>query len=130
MPGETSFGASFAADAANEGRLMAVNISAWSIRHPLPPIIMAVSHDGDRLYQLQPAAHHADAQCRCAGDIGHDRAIRRQPRGAESKVTKLIEDAVSSVTGAHHITSLITDGISNTTILFRLETIPIARSMT
>ena len=44
------------------------------------------------------------------------------PAELESKVTKAIEDAVSSVAGAHHITSQITDGISNTTILFRLET--------
>ena len=38
------------------------------------------------------------------------------------QVTKIVEDAVAGVTGAHHINSVITDGISNTTILFQLET--------
>ena len=38
------------------------------------------------------------------------------------RATKAVEDAVSGVAGSHHINSVITDGISNTTILFRLET--------
>jgi multidrug efflux pump subunit AcrB len=44
------------------------------------------------------------------------------PAELESRVTKAVEDAVSGVAGAHHINSTITDGISNTTITFRLET--------
>src|SRR3954452_10066722 len=44
------------------------------------------------------------------------------PAELESRVTKAVEDAVSGVAGSHHINSVITDGISNTTILFRLET--------
>jgi multidrug efflux pump subunit AcrB len=44
------------------------------------------------------------------------------PAELETQVTKNIEDAVSGVEGVHHITSLITDGLSNTTIQFRLET--------
>jgi multidrug efflux pump subunit AcrB len=44
------------------------------------------------------------------------------PAELESRVTKAVEDAVSGVAGAHHINSVITDGISSTTITFRLET--------
>ena len=44
------------------------------------------------------------------------------PAELESKVTKNIEDAVSSVPGVRHINSLISDGISTTTIVFNLET--------
>ena len=44
------------------------------------------------------------------------------PAELESRVTKAVEDAVSGVAGSHHINSVITDGISSTTITFRLET--------
>ncbi len=44
------------------------------------------------------------------------------PAELESQVTKKVEDAVAGVEGAHHINSEITDGISTTGILFRLET--------
>jgi hydrophobe/amphiphile efflux-1 (HAE1) family protein len=44
------------------------------------------------------------------------------PAELESQVTKTVEDAVSGVAGAHHITSGISDGISSTTIQFRLGT--------
>src|SRR5208282_1728786 len=44
------------------------------------------------------------------------------PAELEAKVTKTIEDAVSGVTGVRHIDSLVTDGISSTTIIFLLDT--------
>ncbi len=43
------------------------------------------------------------------------------PAELEAQVTKIIEDGVSGVQGVRHIESSITDGISNTTIQFRLE---------
>ncbi|AWI03215.1 efflux RND transporter permease subunit [Clostridium drakei] len=44
------------------------------------------------------------------------------PDQMESKITKKIEDAVAQISGVKHITSTITDGNSNTTIEFSLET--------
>src|SRR5258708_33342557 len=44
------------------------------------------------------------------------------PAEFESQVTKKVEDAVAGVEGTHHIDSIVTDGISTTTIIFRLET--------
>jgi multidrug efflux pump subunit AcrB len=43
------------------------------------------------------------------------------PAELEAQVTKTIEDGVSGVEGARHIASTITDGVSVTTIQFRLE---------
>src|SRR4029077_10906651 len=101
---------------------MALNISAWSIRHPVTPIVMA-------------------AAIVALGFISFVRlTITRMPNvdvplitvtisqfGAapgelESQVTKKVEDAVAGVAGAHHINSTITDGISITSITFRLGT--------
>ena len=101
---------------------MAVNISAWSIRHPLPPIVMAAAIValGFISFQKLPITlmPNVDAPV-ISVTIAQFGA---SPAELESKVTKAIEDAVASVAGAHHISSQITDGISNTTIQFRLET--------
>ena len=101
---------------------MAVNISAWSIRHPLPPILLAAAIIalGLAAFAKLPVTRmpNVDAPVISVTVVQFGAA----PTELESQVTKPIEDAVSSVAGAHHITSLITDGISNTTIVFRLET--------
>ena len=101
---------------------MAVNISAWSIRNPLPPVIVAAA-----IIALGLAAFAKIPVTRMPNVDAPVISVTVAQFGAaptelESQVTKQIEDAVSSVAGAHHITSLITDGISNTTIMFRLET--------
>jgi multidrug efflux pump subunit AcrB len=99
-----------------------MNISAWSIRHPLPPIVLsaAILALGFISFGKLPITRmpNVDAPVISVTVTQFGAA----PTELESQVTKLIEDAVSSVAGAHHITSLITDGISNTTIVFRLET--------
>ena len=46
------------------------------------------------------------------------------PGALETQVTKKVEDAVASVAGFHRVASAITDGISSTTITFRLGTDP------
>lgn len=101
---------------------MAVNISAWSIRRPLPSIVMAAAilALGMLSFMNLPITRmpNVDAPVISVTVFQFGAA----PAELESQVTKVIEDAVSSVAGAHHITSLITDGLSNTTIMFRLET--------
>src|SRR5262249_1248088 len=101
---------------------MAVNFSAWSIRHPLPPIVMSAA--------LVALRHLTFAQRRITklpnGDVPVSSVTSTQfgaaPAELETQVTKTLEDAVSGIEGAHHINSSITDGISNTVVTFRLET--------
>ena len=101
---------------------MAINISAWSIRHPLPPLVMAAAIValGWISFTKLPITRMPNV------DVPVISVTITQfgaaPAELESRVTKAVEDAVSGVAGAHHINSVITDGISNTTILFRLET--------
>jgi hydrophobe/amphiphile efflux-1 (HAE1) family protein len=101
---------------------MALNISAWSIRNPLPSVVfsiillvlgwisftkLAVTHLPNADI---PVISVAVAQFGAA------------PAELESQVTKIIEDGVSGVEGVRHISSSITDGLSVTTIQFALET--------
>ena len=101
---------------------MAINISAWSIRHPLPATVMfaAIVALGYLSFSRLPITQLPNA------DIPVISVTITQfgtaPAELETQVTKTIEDAVSGVEGVNHITSSITDGIATTTVTFRLET--------
>lgn len=101
---------------------MALNISAWSIRQPLPSAVFSIillilgwmSFTNLAITRLPnadiPVISVAVSQFGAA------------PAELESQVTKIIEDGVSGVENVRHITSSITDGLSVTTIQFSLET--------
>ena len=101
---------------------MALNISAWAIRNPLPPIVFSII-----LLVLGWMSFTKLAVTRLpSADIPVISVAVTQfgaaPSELESQVTKTIEDGVSGVEGVRHITSSITDGMSVTTIQFALET--------
>jgi multidrug efflux pump subunit AcrB len=101
---------------------MASNISAWSIRHPLPSVLFSII-----LLILGWVSFTKLAITRLpSADIPVISVAVSQfgaaPAELESQVTKTIEDGVSGVEGVRHISSSITDGLSLTTIQFALET--------
>ncbi|HEX2635409.1 MAG TPA: efflux RND transporter permease subunit, partial [Bradyrhizobium sp.] len=101
---------------------MALNISAWSIRHPLPSVVFSIV-----LLALGWISFTKLAVTRLpSADIPVISVAVSQfgaaPAELESQVTKTIEDGVSGVEGVRHISSSITDGLSVTTIQFALET--------
>jgi multidrug efflux pump subunit AcrB len=101
---------------------MAVNISAWSIRQPLPAIVMAmvIMLLGYISFGKLPITKLPNV------DIPIISVTITQfgaaPAELESQVTKTVEDAVSGVAGVRHILSSITDGVSSTIIQFQLDT--------
>ena len=101
---------------------MAVNISAWSIRNPLPPVVMAaaIMALGYISFTKLPITRMPNV------DVPVILVLITQfgaaPAELESQVTKKVEDAVVGVAGAQHINSSITDGVASTTITFRLGT--------
>jgi multidrug efflux pump subunit AcrB len=101
---------------------MALNISAWSIRNPLPSVVFSII-----LLVLGWVSFTKLAVTRLpSADIPVISVAVSQfgaaPAELESQVTKTIEDGVSGVEGVRHISSSITDGLSVTTIQFALET--------
>ncbi len=101
---------------------MALNISAWSIRHPLPSVVFSII-----LLVLGWISFTKLAITRLpSADIPVISVAVSQfgaaPAELEAQVTKTIEDGVSGVEGVRHISSSITDGLSLTTIQFALET--------
>src|SRR5215469_14240529 len=101
---------------------MALNISAWSIRNPLPSVVFSII-----LLVLGWVSFTKLAVTRLpSADIPVISVAVAQfgaaPAELESQVTKTIEDGVSGVEGVRHISSSIADGLSVTTIQFALET--------
>ncbi len=101
---------------------MALNISAWAIRNPLPPVVFSII-----LLVLGWVSFTKLAVTRLpSADIPVISVAVAQfgaaPAELESQVTKTIEDGVSGVEGVRHISSSITDGLTVTTIQFALET--------
>ncbi len=98
-----------------------MNISAWSIRNPIPSIVLFVVLTllGVFSFAQLPITRFPNI------DIPIIQIMVRQPGAApselESQITKKIEDAVSGVTGIKHIISAISDGLSQTTVEFRIE---------
>ncbi len=101
---------------------MAVNISAWSIRHPIPPIVLALALValGYINFLKMPITRMPNV------DVPVILVLTTQygaaPAELEAQVTKKVEDAVAGVAGAHHINSSIVAGRASTLITFRFGT--------
>src|SRR5947199_2270026 len=101
---------------------MALNISAWSIRQPIPSLVIAAAIValGFQSFSKLPITRMPNV------DIPIISVTVTQfgaaPAELESQVSKSIEDAVSGIEVVQHIASSITDWISTTTITFRLGT--------
>ncbi len=100
---------------------MAVNFSAWSIRNPLPPIVIsgAIVALGLFSFNKLPVTRMPNVDAPVISVAVAQFGVG--PAELETKVTRTIEDAVSSIAGVRHISSTITDGVSATTIIFGLE---------
>jgi len=101
---------------------MAVNISAWSIRQPLPSIMLSIILLvlGWMSFMKLPVTRLPNADIPIVSVVVTQ--FGAAPSEIEAQVTKTIEDGVSGVEGVKHIASSITDGMSVTTITFQLET--------
>jgi len=100
---------------------MALNISAWSIRQPLPSIVMMAGLVlvGFYTFTKMPITRNPNIDAPVVSVVITQ--FGASPAELESQVTKKVEDAVASIEGVHHIDSTILDGVTTTTIQFRLE---------
>ncbi len=98
------------------------NISAWSIRNPIPPIVLflILMSLGYFSFMQLPVTRFPNI------DVPIVKVTVTQsgaaPAELETQVTRKIEDAIAGVSGVKHQTSTVTEGSSILTIEFRLET--------
>ena len=100
---------------------MNMNISAWSIRQPVPALVLflVLMTLGYVSFGQLPVTRFPNIDV----PIVQTRIIQAgaAPSELEVQVTKKVEDAIAGVNGVKHQTSAITEGASVTTIQFHLE---------
>ncbi|HYC98231.1 efflux RND transporter permease subunit [Brevundimonas sp.] len=98
------------------------NISSWSIKNPIPIILMFVllTFAGVNSFLGMRINNNPDIDF----PLVNVTAVRpgAAPAEMEIQVTRLVEDSLSGLSGVRHITSQVTDGVSNTQIEFELGT--------
>lgn len=101
---------------------MNVNFSAWSIRKPVPAILLFVVLCvlGLLSFSKLPVTRFPNIDVPLVSVTVTQSGAA--PAELESQVSKRVEDAVANITGVKHVMSTLTDGSSVTTIEFRLET--------
>ena len=108
---------------------MRLNISAWSIRRPMPAVVtfIVLVILGIFSFRSLPITKFPNI------DIPIVQVTVTQsgaaPSELESQVTKKVEDAVAGVNGIWHIISTVTDGSSVTTIQFYVGSTNIDRAL-
>jgi HAE1 family hydrophobic/amphiphilic exporter-1 len=102
---------------------MALNVSAWAIRKPIPSLVLFVvlTALGIVHFRSLPVTQMPNI------DVPIVMVTVTQagaaPSELETQVTKKVENAIAGVSGVKHITSSISEGTSVTTVEFHLETL-------
>jgi hydrophobe/amphiphile efflux-1 (HAE1) family protein len=99
-----------------------LNISAWSIRNPISPVVMFIVLLilGILSFRSLPVERFPNIDFPLVSITITQAGA--SPSELETQVTKRVENAVAAITGVKHITSTITDGTSSTNIEFVLGT--------
>jgi multidrug efflux pump subunit AcrB len=108
---------------------MRLNVSAWSIRKPIPSIVAFAV-----LFLLGVVAFRTMSITRFPNiDIPIVQVLITQsgaaPSELESQVTKTVEDSVAGLNGVWHIISQVTDGSSSTLVQFSVGSVDIDRAL-
>jgi hydrophobe/amphiphile efflux-1 (HAE1) family protein len=98
-----------------------MNISAWSIRKPVPSLVLFVVLMllGIFTFQSLPITRFPNIDVPVISVTVLQAGAA--PSELETQVTREVEDAVANLTGVKHVMSTISDGQSVTAIEFRLE---------
>jgi multidrug efflux pump subunit AcrB len=98
-----------------------MNFSAWSIRNPIAPLLAfaLLVFVGIQAFYALPITRFPNIDVPVVSvSVTQSGA---SPAELEMQVTKEVEDAVASISGIDEIQSTVTDGLSLTTIVFRIE---------
>jgi multidrug efflux pump subunit AcrB len=98
-----------------------MNISAWSIRNPIPAILLFIVLValGLMAFSKLPVTRFPNIDIPLVSVTVTDPGVA--PSELETQITKRVEDAVANISGVKNVTSQLTEGTSVTTVEFRLE---------
>ncbi|NKN35731.1 efflux RND transporter permease subunit [Agrobacterium sp. a22-2] len=98
-----------------------MNFSAWSIRNPIAPLLgfFLLMVVGTQAFLALPITRFPNIDVPLVAITVTQSGA--SPAELEMQVTKEIEDAVASITGVDELSSTVTDGQSQTVVMFRME---------
>jgi hydrophobe/amphiphile efflux-1 (HAE1) family protein len=98
-----------------------MNFSAWSIRNPIAPILtfFILVILGWQSFNALPITRFPNIDIPVVAVSVFQAGAA--PAELETQVTKVVEDAVSGITGVKNVTSSVVDGSSQTAVEFRME---------
>ncbi|MFB9947743.1 efflux RND transporter permease subunit [Rhizobium puerariae] len=98
-----------------------MNFSAWSIRNPIAPLLgfALLLYVGIQSFYALPITRFPNIDVPVVSITVTQSGA--SPAELEMQVTKEIEDAVASISGIDEIQSTVTDGQSQTVVVFRIE---------
>ena len=97
------------------------NFSAWSIRNPIPPILLflVLMVLGLMSFSKLPITRFPNIDIPLVSVTVTDPGVA--PSELETQITKRVEDAVANISGVKNVISTLTEGNSQTVVEFRLE---------
>jgi hydrophobe/amphiphile efflux-1 (HAE1) family protein len=100
---------------------MQLNVSAWAIRKPIPSIVLflVLLILGVFSFRQLPITRFPNIDIPIISITVTQAGAA--PSELQNQVTKRVEDAVAGANGVKHILSTISEGVSTTTVEFRLE---------
>lgn len=101
---------------------MSFKISSWAIRRPIPTIVLFFVLTLMGIASFQKLPINADPNVSFPVVSVSISQAGASPDELENSVTRRVENALAGMAGVRHITSTIAEGISVTTVEFRLET--------
>ena len=108
---------------------MRLNVSAWSIRSPIPAVVffavltlLGYSAFKNLAVERFP---NIDIPIVAVTIVQSGSA----PAELETQITKKVEDAVASLNGIWHIVSTVTDGVSTTVVQFNVGSVDVDRAL-
>ncbi|TWF54853.1 efflux RND transporter permease subunit [Neorhizobium alkalisoli] len=98
-----------------------MNFSAWSIRNPIAPLLAfaLMLYVGIQSFYALPITRFPNIDVPVVSITVNQSGA--SPAELEMQVTKEIEDAVASISGIDEIQSTVTDGQSQTVVVYRIE---------
>ena len=98
-----------------------MNFVTWSIRNPVPVIVLFLALTVAGLYSFPKLSVQDMPDIEMPAVVVTVQYAGVPPSQLESEVTRKVEDAISSITGIEHINSTVNEGVSTTSIEFRFE---------
>ncbi len=100
-----------------------MNFSAWSIRNPVPPILLFVVLValGIMSFMKLPVTRFPNIDIPLISVVVTDPGVSASE--LETQITKNVEDAVANIAGVKNVISSVTEGSSTTIVEFRLDTV-------